>query len=135
MRGVCVARFDTSTGRCIKTLGQFQFLSINTCRALAYNGGRQRFEGQGHFAFGIMYDNRLAHVATFAQFCVEGNLPEQRDSKFLRQSCAASGAEDLVALVVVSSEPTHVLDDAAHAELQFPRGVIENMSWFTGDDD
>src|ERR1700689_3499428 len=96
--------------------GEFEFLSVDARRALAHDRRRQGLERERDFALGIVHDDRFTNVAAFAQFRVERNLPEQRDTELLGETRAAARSEDLVALRVVAGEPTHVLDDATHAE-------------------
>ena len=48
----------------------------------------------------------------------ERHLAEQRHLELGRQLLAAAGAEQLVARAVVAGEPRHVLDNAAHRELE-----------------
>ena len=93
------------------------------------------------FALGVSDHNGLAAVATFTKRGLQRNLTKQRDAKLARQLLAATRAEDLVALSVITGEPAHVLDDATHGELQLSRGVgralgdalaARNRGWFAG---
>ena len=63
----------------------------------------------------------LPVVAAVAQRRHERQLGEQRHVELGGQLGAAAGAEDLVALAVVAGEPRHVLDDAAHRQVDLRR--------------
>ncbi len=60
-------------------------------------------------------------VAALTQFGHERELAEQRHLELLGEQLAAARAEDLVALAVVAGEPRHVLDHAAHRQVDLGR--------------
>src|SRR6202453_3435055 len=73
-------------------------------------------------AVGIDGGDRTALVAALAHGVHKRDLPEQGDPEVCGKGRTAACAEELVALPVVAGEPAHVLDDAAHGELEPPGG-------------
>ena len=84
---------------------------------------RQRVERRRGLAVGVGHPHRHAGVGALADGGDERDLPEQRHVEVVGERLAPAGAEELVARAVVAGEPRHVLDHAAHRQLELLRRV------------
>src|SRR5205085_8774154 len=101
-------------------LGDAELGVVDPARREAGDARRQVAEGERRLRIRVGDGDRDADIAAFAQGGHEWDLAQQRDVELIGEELSASRAEYLVALAVVAGEPTHVLDDAAHREVDLP---------------